>query len=491
MNQYISTRGGAAPVSASQAVLAGIAPDGGLFVPQEIPALDLDALRGKSFSEVAQAVCRALLPDFTEAEIAECVTQGYAGKFEGDEVAPVVKVGDRYVLELYHGPTCAFKDVALSLLPRFMSVARRKNGVAEEIVILAATSGDTGSAAIEGFKNVPGTRIIVFYPETGISDVQRAQMVTVDAANVRACAVKGNFDDAQAGVKRIFTHVTPDMLSTPEHGARLSSANSINIGRLVPQVAYYVSCYLTLVEFGEIAMGDKLNFSVPTGNFGDILAGYIAGRMGLPVGRLICASNANDVLTEFFHTGTYNRVRPFHVTASPSMDILVSSNLERLLYFMSDAETTAGLMKQLNETGAYTLSGEMFRQIREQFPAGSCDDAATLATIGDVFRDYGYLMDPHTAVAWRVAEQQPADGNRTVVLSTASPFKFAANVLKAVGEAGEGDGFDQLRHLEACTGWKAPDALAKLEGKPAVQRDAREPQMLDDYVVERVREAKW
>ncbi|MDO4355979.1 MAG: threonine synthase, partial [Clostridia bacterium] len=351
--------------------------------------------------------------------------------------------------------------------------------------------GDTGSAAIEGFKNVPGTRIIVFYPETGISDVQRAQMVTVDAANVRACAVKGNFDDAQAGVKRIFGHVTPEMLSTPAHGARLSSANSINIGRLVPQVAYYISSYLTLVEFGEIAMGDKLNFSVPTGNFGDILAGYIAGRMGLPVGKLICASNANDVLPEFFRTGTYNRVRPFHVTASPSMDILVSSNLERLLYFVSDAPTTAGLMERLSQTGAYSLPEAMFEKIRTQFPAGCCDDAATLDAIGRVFRNYGYLMDPHTAVAWRVAEQQPEDGAKTVVLSTASPFKFAASVLGAIGETGTGGGFEQIRQLEACTGWKASAALTALADRAAVQSDARMPGELDDYVIERVREAQW
>ena len=369
------------------------------------------------------------------------------------------------MLELFRGPTSAFKDVALSMLPQLLTAAKQVKGVSEDILILTATSGDTGKAALEGFHDVPGVRICVFYPDGGVSQVQRAQMVTQEGGNVAVCAVEGNFDDAQTGVKNIFAACRGKELPF-----RLSSANSINIGRLAPQIMYYFRAYRELLDAGEIRLGDKVNFSVPTGNFGDILAGYLAKKLGLPVGTLICASNANNVLTDFIRTGTYDRRRPLYKTTSPSMDILVSSNLERLLYLLSgDTELVVDLMGKLNREGSYTVPDSLRDAIQAEFWAGCCDDARAEEVMGRVYKDYGYLCDPHTASGWAAAEDyvnQSGDHTPMVVLSTASPYKFPAAVLRAVGVKAQGDEYAQMRQLEEATGVPIPGNLSSLQGKP-------------------------
>ena len=421
---YQSTRNSARLAAGTAAILQGIAPDGGLYVPQDgkLPVLDLEALLKLDALSLSAAVMGALLPEFSAQEMQAMVQRAYAGRFTAPDLTPTVPVGDDYVLELFHGPTSAFKDVALCMLPQLITASRGKQGMADEIVILTATSGDTGKAALEGFHDVPGTRIIVFYPEEGVSRVQKAQMVTQTGSNVTVCAIRGNFDDAQTGVKRVFQACTDEDLLAGKP-VRLSSANSINIGRLIPQIVYYFKAYGDLVRSGRIAAGAPVDYVVPTGNFGDILAGYLAGRMGLPVGKLVCASNCNDVLTEFLRTGRYDRNRPFHKTVSPSMDILVSSNLERLLYLESgDADLVAGLMQRLSDCGCYQIPDEMLQRIQKLFWAGCCDEQQTLATIRDVWTQHGYLMDTHTAVAWNVAQQYRRSGaeHPLVVLSTAS-----------------------------------------------------------------------
>ena len=433
---YQSTRNAALTASSAEAILNGLAPDGGLYAMPALSGLDFDWKRCLTLSTqgMATEILCALLPDFTHAEMEQLVHAAYTGKFETEDLTPTVPVGEDTVLELFRGPTSAFKDVALSMLPHLMTAAKKKCGVDDEILILTATSGDTGKAAMEGFCDVAGTKIIVFYPDGGVSAVQQAQMATQPGGNVKVCAVRGNFDDAQTGVKAIFA----DCRGKDLHGAMLSSANSINIGRLAPQVVYYFRAYGDLVKAGRIRLGDKVDFTVPTGNFGDILAGWFAKCMGLPVGRLVCASNANDVLTEFLRTGRYDRRRPFYKTTSPSMDILVSSNLERLLYLVSqDASCVERLMRELNTQGWYQVSDTLLAKLQESFGCGCCDDAGAAKVIGELWREQRYLCDPHTAVAWAVAQEQTGDAPM-VVLSTASPYKFPAAVLHALGGAGRG-----------------------------------------------------
>lgn len=456
---YISTRGQSPAVDSAQAVLSGLAPDGGLYMPRAIPAFDWQHCLTLSAQQMSAAILSALLPDIPNMEA--LVKRAYTGKFETEDLTPTVPVGDFQVLELFRGPTSAFKDVALSMLPQLLTAAKQEKGIAQEIRILTATSGDTGKAALVGFQDVPGVSICVFYPFGGVSQVQRAQMVTQEGENVHVCAVEGNFDDAQTGVKNIFAACQGKALPF-----LLSSANSINIGRLAPQIMYYFKSYADLLSRKVISLGDKVDFSVPTGNFGDILAGYLAKKLGLPVGRLICASNANNVLTDFLTTGVYDRRRPLLKTTSPSMDILVSSNLERLLYLLSgDTALVAGLMKDLSEQGFYRVPDALLGAIQAEFAAEYCDDAQAEAVIGRVYRERGYLMDPHTACGWAAAEAHRGDAP-TVVLSTASPYKFSTAVLTAIGADTSGSEYDRMERMQALTGIPIPPALAALRTKP-------------------------
>ena len=456
---YISTRGQSPAVDSAQAVLSGLAPDGGLYMPGAIPAFDWQHCLALSAQQMSAAILSALLPDIPNMDA--LVKRAYTGKFETEDLTPTVPVGDFQVLELFRGPTSAFKDVALSMLPQLLTAAKQKKGITQEIRILTATSGDTGKAALVGFQDVPGVSICVFYPFGGVSQVQRAQMVTQEGENVHVCAVEGNFDDAQTGVKNIFAACQGKALPF-----LLSSANSINIGRLAPQIMYYFKSYADLLSRKVISLGDKVDFSVPTGNFGDILAGYLAKKLGLPVGRLICASNANNVLTDFLTTGVYDRRRPLLKTTSPSMDILVSSNLERLLYLLSgDTALVAGLMKDLNEQGFYRVPDALLTAIQAEFAAGYCNDAQAEAVIGRVYREQGYLMDPHTACGWAAAETHRGDAP-TVVLSTASPYKFSTAVLTAIGADISGSEYDRMERMQTLTGIPIPPALAALRTKP-------------------------
>ena len=483
---YQSTRNHRLQASSAAAVLEGIAADGGLYIRDDLSTMNFDweGLLGEDSLTMSARILSALLPDIPDMET--LVKQGYEGKFETDELMPLAQVGDRYVLELFRGPTSAFKDVALSLLPRLITSAKTVCGVDDEIVILTATSGDTGKAALEGFHDVPGTRIIVFYPHGGVSTVQQAQMATQEGSNVCVCAVRGNFDDAQTGVKNIFAACQDKDL----HGVRLSSANSINIGRLAPQVMYYFRAYADLVKAGRIRVGDTVHYVVPTGNFGDILAGYFAKLMGLPVGKLVCASNANDVLTEFLSTGVYDKRRPFHKTTSPSMDILVSSNLERMLYLLSDGDDAyvAGLMRQLRDEGRYQVTDKMLARLHEIFSCACCDDAQAAEVMGRVWREHGYVCDPHTAVAWHAADafMEQADGAPVVVLSTASPYKFPAAVLSALGEEPGDDEFAMMDTLSALTGTPNPKNLATLREKQVRHKDVIEKDAMLDYVLGKI-----
>ena len=461
--QYHSTRGKSAAIDSAQAILNGIAPDGGLYLPKNFPVFSWENCVNAAPLEAASMILSAFFPDISE--MPELVRRAYGEKFDTPELTPTVSIGPFSVLELFHGPTSAFKDVALSMLPQLMTAAKAAAGMDEEIRILTATSGDTGKAALEGFRDVPGISICVFYPDGGVSDVQRRQMVSQEGNNVTVCAIRGNFDDAQTGVKNIFSACREKALPF-----RLSSANSINIGRLVPQILYYFRAYRHLLDAGKIQMGDPVNFSVPTGNFGDILAGYLAKQLGLPVGKLLCASNANNVLTDFIRTGTYDRRRPLHKTLSPSMDILVSSNLERMLYLLSeDAELVADLMEQLNQNGHYTVPNALMTRIQELFYAGWCNDESGKDVIRRVWEDHHYLCDTHTASGWAVAEDyvnQTNDRRPMVVLSTASPYKFPAAVLSAIGGATQGSEFDQMESLQQLTGVPIPRNLADLRTKP-------------------------
>ena len=479
--QYHSTRCNISCINSAQAVLNGLAPDGGLYMPRQLPEFDWKACLQGSTLDMATAILSAFLPDIPD--MAQLVRNAYVGKFETEDLTPTVAVGDFHVLELFRGPTSAFKDVALSMLPQLLTKAREVCNQEKEVLILTATSGDTGKAALAGFADVPGVRICVFYPDGGVSKVQRAQMVTQEGANVTVCAVRGNFDDAQTGVKNIFA-----AMQGKAGKYDLSSANSINIGRLAPQITYYFRAYRDLLDAGKIQLGEEVNFSVPTGNFGDILAGYLAKLLGLPVGKLLCASNANNVLTDFIRTGTYDKRRPLLKTTSPSMDILVSSNLERLLYLMSGCDTAlvAERMKQLNEQGVYTVPQSLKTAIEEVFWAGSSTDEAVAAGISKVWREQGYLMDTHTASGWITAEDyvnQTGDHRPMVVLSTASAYKFPAAVLEAIGGDLSGDEFDQMEQLHAITSVPIPKNLACLRGKAKRHSDVISKDAMLEYVL--------
>ena len=462
---YKSTRNNQETATASEAILKGLAGEGGLFVPSYIPKLDksLEELSKMSYQEVAYEVMKLMLDDFTEEELKSCIDRAYDSKFDTEEMTPLVKVENEYFLELFHGATIAFKDMALSILPYLMTTSAKKNQVKNEIVILTATSGDTGKAALAGFADVPGTKIIVFYPKNGVSKVQELQMRTQKGANVDVVAIHGNFDNAQSGVKQMFEdqELAKELA---DKGYQFSSANSINIGRLVPQVAYYVYAYTKLLANGEIKDGEKINVVVPTGNFGNILAAYYAKNLGVPIAKLICASNDNKVLYDFFQTGTYDKNREFVLTTSPSMDILISSNLERLIYLIcgEDSEKTKELMEELKTTGKYTITPEMKEKLAD-FAAGYSTEEETAESIHDTYQKTGYVMDTHTAVAAHVCGQYRAksgDQTKCVIASTASPYKFVKSVMSAIdAENANADEFDLLPKLQEVSGVPMPQAI--------------------------------
>ena len=486
--RYLSTRGGD-PVSAAEAIVRGISPSGGLYVPETYPKIDVaDDVRG-GYLATAHRVMQAYLPETDSAELKRMIEAAYA-RFDHSDVTPVVKLSEReHILELWHGPTMAFKDVALQMLPHLMCDSLRQTGETKQVYILVATSGDTGKAALEGFQDVAGTRVLVFYPEGGVSEAQRLQMVTQEGKNVDVCAVRGNFDDAQTGVKQIFaSKETASALAA--HGWRLSSANSINFGRLLPQIVYYFTSYETLLASGEIQPGERVNFCVPTGNFGDILAGEYARRMGLPIHRLICASNRNNVLTDFFDNGVYDENRPFYQSMSCSIDILISSNLERLLFELAgrDDSVVRDWMGALKEKGMYALPKEALDELKQTFSAGWCTEEDTLETIKRIYDKTGYLMDPHTAVAQCVYERytaQTGDRTKTVLLSTANPYKFASDVLGAFEPAGEDD-FKNVDRLFALTSAPIPKGISELIGKPELHLDVCDLDEMTHRVLEPV-----
>lgn len=476
--QYKSTRNNNISISSAEAIKQGLSVEGGLFVPEIIPTVtegEIKALVGMNYRERAKVILSKFLTDFTPEELDNCISKAYTKeKFGSDNIAPVYKLNEgEYILELWHGPTCAFKDMALQILPHLLTTSVKKMGETDEIVILVATSGDTGKAALEGFKDVSGTRIVVFYPNNGVSEIQKLQMITQEGDNVGVAAVCGNFDDAQNGVKKIFTDESyKDMLL--HNNFKLSSANSINWGRLVPQIVYYFSAYADLLNADEIKSGDKINIVVPTGNFGNILASYYAYKMGLPVNKFICASNKNNVLTEFIKTGVYNKNREFHTTISPSMDILISSNLERFLYDLSGNDDNAikDLMTKLSSFGKYEVSDDIKAKISNIFAAGCADDDETMQAIKKCKEDFGYVMDTHTAVAKFVYDEyvkETGDKTKTVIASTASPFKFNQSVLIALSGhnsvAGCGE-FELLDKLSKISGMDIPESLSGLKDKP-------------------------
>ncbi len=476
--EYISTRGKTDPVSASEAIKEGIAPDGGLFLPaKDVNIPVTETMVKMSYQELAAAIIAPYLTDYGPEELLEAANAAYSPeKFDDLAVTPLHKISPSlFSLELWHGPTCAFKDIALQLLPHLLTAAIKKSSEKKSVFILVATSGDTGKAALEGFRDIPGTRIAVFYPDEGVSEIQKRQMVTQEGSNVSVIAVKGNFDDAQSAVKQVFADKSV-AAAIEEKGYRFSSANSINWGRLVPQIVYYYRAYIELLKSGAIADGEKINFVVPTGNFGNILAAFYARSAGLPINRLICAANSNNVLTDFIVTGSYNRNRPFIKTISPSMDILISSNLERLLFELTghDAEAVASWMSELNENGSYTVDEVTGAKIRQLFWSASADDRATIAAIRRYYKEYSYLMDTHTAVAAEVYDRylaESGDDTKTVIVSTANPYKFnesvAAAVLSPEETAGK-DEFELLQLLESETGQKIPAGLKNLDKKKII-----------------------
>ena len=466
--EFFSTRDRQSVVSASGAIAQGRSSEGGLCVPADFPQVDPAAVCRLDYPAMAAEILGKYLTDYAPDFLAKAAAATYGSAFGGKagHVEPVAE--GVFSLELWHGPTCAFKDYALQLMPKLLVQAKKNLGRTETTLILVATSGDTGKAALDGYHDIPGVQIAVFYPNHGTSEIQRLQMSTQEGNNVAVYAVSGNFDDAQTGVKRVFgDRAVAEKLAA--QNIRLSSANSINWGRLVPQIVYYFAAYAQLLRAGKIALGDKVDFCVPTGNFGDILAGYYAKRMGLPVGRLVCASNENNVLTEFLSTGTYNARRPFYKTSSPSMDILVSSNLERLLYHMTeDTAVVAGWMKQLAETGSYTVPADVLARIQQTFACGCASDQQVAEEIRRIYEQNGYLCDTHTAVAFKVAREYRAQHGDApmVVLSTASPFKFPRSVLAALGcDAPEND-FEAMKRLQQVSGMPAPASLAALDRKP-------------------------
>ena len=465
---YKSTRDAEKTVTASQAILKGLADDGGLFVPVLIPKLpvSLGELKEMTYQEIAYTVMKEFLTDFTEEELKSCIAKAYDSKFDTEEIAPLAKVEDAYYLELFHGATIAFKDMALSILPHLLTTSAKKNQVKNEIVILTATSGDTGKAALAGFADVEGTKIIVFYPKNGVSRVQELQMVTQKGDNTSVVAIHGNFDNAQSGVKAMFENKELEK-ELNEAGYQFSSANSINIGRLVPQVVYYVYAYAKLLQNEEIAEDEEINVVVPTGNFGNILAAYYAKNMGIPIAKLICASNENKVLYDFFQTGTYDRNREFVLTTSPSMDILISSNLERLIYKISgeDARKDTDLMTELKTKGSYAITGEMKANLAD-FAAGYATEEQVAKTIHDIYEDIGYVMDTHTAVAatvYKAYREDSKDDRKTVIASTASPYKFAGSVMSAIDPKYKGqDDFKLIEELQKVSGTEIPNAIKEI-----------------------------
>ncbi len=465
---YKSTRDAEKTVTASQAILKGLADDGGLFVPVSIPKLpvSLGELKEMTYQEIAYTVMKEFLTDFTEEELKNCIAKAYDSKFDTEEIAPLAKVEDAYYLELFHGATIAFKDMALSILPHLLTTSAKKNQVKNEIVILTATSGDTGKAALAGFADVEGTKIIVFYPKNGVSRVQELQMVTQKGDNTSVVAIHGNFDNAQSGVKAMFENKELEK-ELNEAGYQFSSANSINIGRLVPQVVYYVYAYAKLLQNEEIAEDEEINVVVPTGNFGNILAAYYAKNMGIPIAKLICASNENKVLYDFFQTGTYDRNREFVLTTSPSMDILISSNLERLIYKISgeDARKDTDLMTELKTKGSYAITGEMKANLAD-FAAGYATEEQVAKTIHDIYEDTGYVMDTHTAVAatvYKAYREDSKDDRKTVIASTASPYKFAGSVMSAIDPKYKGqDDFKLIEELQKVSGTEIPNAIKEI-----------------------------
>lgn len=477
--KYVSTRGDKEKVTASQAILRGIAPDGGLYVPETFPKLDksLTELKGLNYREIAYEVMKLFLTDFSEEELKACIDSAYDSKFDTEEIVPMKEADGLIYLELFHGPTLAFKDMALSILPYLMVTSAKKNNLKEKIIILTATSGDTGKAALAGFADVEGTGIIVFYPKDGVSPFQRQQMVTEKGKNTSVVAIEGNFDDAQNGVKAIFSDKAL-AAELKEKGYVFSSANSINIGRLVPQIVYYVYAYVKLLNEGKLSDGEILDVCVPTGNFGNILAASFAKKLGLPLGKLICASNTNKVLFDFFKTGTYDRDREFTLTISPSMDILISSNLERLIYRLCDCDAAknAKFMSELVNEGKYTIDKAMADKLTD-FEAGFATEEDTLHTIKEVYDKTGYVIDTHTAVAAFVANEyrnKNTSHNKILIASTASPFKFAGSVLTAL-EYDKVDGFtsewDKIRELERLSGKKLPEAAGEIENAKVIHKD--------------------
>lgn len=485
---YYSTRSKGNPVKASQAILKGLSEDGGLFVPEHIPALDksLNELSAMSYQEVAYEVMKLFLTDFTPEELKSCIHKAYDDKFDTEAIAPLVEAEGAYYLELFHGATIAFKDMALSILPHLMITSARKNKITNEIVILTATSGDTGKAALAGFAGVEGTRIIVFYPKNGVSPIQEKQMVTQKGDNTLVVGIHGNFDDAQTGVKKIFSdqELAAQM---EEKGFQLSSANSINIGRLVPQICYYVYAYARLLAEGKLTEGERMNVVVPTGNFGNILAAFYAKNMGLPIGRLICASNDNKVLYDFFRTGTYDRNREFVLTSSPSMDILISSNLERLIYRIAgdDADRNRELMSALGGQGKYKITGEMKEQLAD-FYGNYADEEETAAAIRRLYEDCGYVIDTHTAVAAAVYQkyvQETADQSKTVIASTASPFKFTRSVMNAIDPKYDAMGdFELVDELSRLANVAVPQAIEEIRSAPVLHERQCEVDEMKDVV---------
>lgn len=490
---YNSTRNSGVKVSSAEAITQGISAEGGLFVPEEIPSITLDEIKAvgeMNYADRAAFVFSKYLTDFTEAEIHYCTDNAYSTKnFETENIAEIAHLFDgTYMLELWHGPTCAFKDMALQILPYFLTTSAKKINLDKKIVILVATSGDTGKAALEGFKDVEGTSILVFYPEDGVSPMQKRQMKTQEGGNVGVCAIKGNFDDCQNGVKAIFTD-SEVKSALNEKDMMFSSANSINWGRLVPQIVYYVSSYAELVKDEEIVLGDKINIVVPTGNFGNILAAYYAKKMGVPVNKLICASNINNVLTDFINTGVYDRNRKFYATVSPSMDILISSNLERLLYIMTGKNDTVinEWFGKLAKEGKYEVSDDVKAQLAEEFWAGYCDDEQTKSTIHSIYEKYSYTCDTHTAVAVKVYndyKEATGDTTKTIIASTASPYKFSAAVLEAIeGGKSDIDEYTKVDRIAELSDIPVPSALADLKNKPERFNDVIDKSEQKDYVL--------
>lgn len=486
---YISTRGNYKKVSSAEAIKTGMVPEGGLFVPEKFPVInekDIASMENMSYQEIAEKVFSLYLTDFTQDEIKKCVNGAYNTKnFDTKDIAPVVKLDEKnYILELWHGPTAAFKDMALQIMPYFLTVSKEKLNDKNETVILVATSGDTGKAALEGFKNIKGIKIAVFYPVEGVSEVQKLQMNTTDGNNTVVMAVKGNFDDCQTAVKNIFSN--KELKETLfKKGIEFSSANSINWGRLLPQIVYYFHAYATMVRNEEVKYGDEVDFCVPTGNFGNILAGYYAKKMGLPVGRLVCASNSNNVLTDFFITGKYNRKRHFHKTMSPSMDIIISSNLERFLHDISggNGEAIVGFYRDLGISGSFTVSDEIKSEMDNLIVAGYCSEEDTEKTIKDVYDETGYVLDTHTAVAVKVANDYNR-GRKMVIDSTASPYKFSNSVVKSITGSEFEDEFDAVNEIANISKFPIHVAVQGLKDKEVLHKKVVDKSELEKAVKE-------